>query len=199
MQTTCDKIDAGALRDRVCLLALGYDEEHRRWSWEPVLGCFLRVSAELSEKTNLFSKVGIGARDVSFVLRHWNDLSPANALSWDGPGGWEHCFITAVEPIDRLYDRVRCARVSLADCIAEANHEPTGPQFPGILTEKYVGHEQLDPLAVNIITYVLVTPKAVELKRGSIVEVDGVPYEVLTGHLLDQWKNEFEIGRTVDL
>lgn len=197
MKTTCDKVDAGILRDRVGVLRLQLDEISNSYEWTRIRS--IAAEAEVSGKSNLFSRVGIGARDVVFTVRHRDDLTCADALSWRGPAGWEHCFITEITPLDRLFDRVRCARVRLVDCVAEANHTPHGPEFPAVLTEKYVGHEQLEPLAVNVITYVLVTPKAVELKRGSIVEVGGVPYEVQVGHLLDEWKNEFEIVRTVDL
>lgn len=190
-------IDAGSLRDRLIILKFTFFPEENEWRW--VEAHASAGKAQLSEKKNLFSAVGIGARDVSFTVRHRADLTLANAIRWKGPEGWEHCFIASILPLDRRYDTVRCARVELARCLAEANHAPTGAYFPGVLAEKYVGHEQLDPLAVNTTTYVLVTPKAVELKRGSIVEVDGTPYQVLLGHYLDGWKNEFEIGRTEDL
>ena len=68
-----------------------------------------------------------------------------------------------------------------------------------MLTEKYVRYEQPDPYAVNRLTYVLVTPKAVVLQRGGLVTVNGVNYEVQTAHTLDQWKNEYEVFRTDDL
>lgn len=195
MRTTAQKIDAGQLRDLVEVLRL--DQVEQGYLWTPIGS--IRAEATLSDKSNYFARSGVGARDVGFVLRHRPALSLDNALRWRGPQGWEHCMITSITPIDRLYDSVRCARVRLRDCLAEANHTPPGPRFPGVLAEKYVRHEQLDPLAVNIITYVLVTPKAVELKRGSIVTVDGVAYEVQVGHLLDEWKNEFEIMKVVDL
>ena len=54
-------------------------------------------------------------------------------------------------------------------------------------------------MAVNTLTYVLVTPKAAALEPGSLAEVDGVPYEVQVAHTLDRWKNEYEIVRVVDL
>ena len=197
MLTTEGKVDTGALRERLRLLRLSYNDHADAWSWENLRG--LRAAAEVSERANLFSKVGIGAQGVTFTLRNVPDLTLADAFLWYGPGGWEHCFITLIEPADRLFIRVRCARVRTCACRALVEREKPGVWFPGVLTEKYVGHEQLDPLAINVICYVLVTPKAVELKRGSLVSVDGTPYEVQVGHLLDPWKNEFEIVRTVDL
>ena len=190
-------IDAGALRERLQVLELRHDAEANAWCW--VKARSTRASAVLSEKKNLFSSVGVGARDVTFTVRCRDGLTLENAISWHGRGGWEHCFITAITPIDRLHDAVRCARVSVADCLAEANHVPTGPRFPGILTEKYVSHDSPDLHDINTTCYVLITPKVIDLKRGSIVEIGGVPYHVLLGHYLDEYKNEYEIVREADL
>ena len=190
-------IDAGALRERLRVLELRHDAEANAWRWETAWNT--RASAALSEKRNLFSGVGVGARDVAFTLRRRDELTPHNAILWYGRGGWEHCFITAISPIDRLYDAVRCARVEILDCLAEANHAPTGARFPGVLTEKYVSHDSPDLHDINTTCHVLVTPKQIEMKRGSIVEVGGEPYHVMLGHYLDGFKNEYEIVREVDL
>lgn len=190
-------IDAGALRERLRVLTLRHDAEANAYRWETAWET--RASAALSEKRNLFSSVGVGARDVSFTMRRRDELTLHNAVAWYSRGDWEHCFITAITPVNRLYDAVRCARVEVADCLAGANHDPTGPRFPGILTEKYVSHDSPDLHDVNITCYVLVTPKAVELTNGSIALVGGVPYHVLLGHYLDGFKNEFEIVREDDL
>ena len=55
------------------------------------------------------------------------------------------------------------------------------------------------PYSTNAITYVLVTPKAIQLQRGGLVGVDGTNYEVQLAHVLDPWKNEYEIMRREDL
>ena len=61
------------------------------------------------------------------------------------------------------------------------------------------GEVHESPYSTNIITYVLVTPKAVTLQRGSVVSVNGTDYAVLLAHVLDPYKNEYEICRTEDL
>ena len=45
----------------------------------------------------------------------------------------------------------------------------------------------------------LVTPKAVRLTPGPLVEVDGVEWPIITPYELDPHKNEYELRRTVDL
>ena len=71
--------------------------------------------------------------------------------------------------------------------------------FPGVLTEKYVRHEQEWPMSVNELGLVLVTPKVITLCPGCLVEARGAAWEVLAPHELDPYKNEYEIGRRVDL
>ena len=68
-----------------------------------------------------------------------------------------------------------------------------------MLTEKHLKWEQPEPYSINRITYVLVTPKAIRLQRGGLVGVDGTNYEVQLAHVLDPWKNEYEIMRREDL
>ena len=60
-------------------------------------------------------------------------------------------------------------------------------------------HGQEWPMSVNELGLVLVTPKAVTLPPGGLVEARGALWEVLAPHELDAFKNEYEIGRTVDL
>ena len=45
----------------------------------------------------------------------------------------------------------------------------------------------------------LVTPKAIALTPGQLVEVDGTPWPVTLAHTLDLWHNEYELEREVDL
>ena len=74
-----------------------------------------------------------------------------------------------------------------------------GMTFPGVLTEKYARHGQEWPMSVNELGLVLVTPKAVKLRSGCLVEVRGSAWEVLVPHELDEYKNEYEIGKRADL
>ena len=80
-----------------------------------------------------------------------------------------------------------------------AEREAVVQTFPGVLTEKYVRHGQEWPMSVNELGLVLVTPKAVTLPPGGLVEARGALWEILAPHELDEFKNEYEIGRTVDL
>lgn len=165
------------------------EEEHGEvWEWQTVRRTWGRVT--LSERKNLYSVHGIGAAGVNVTLRR-QPLELGSALRWRG----QHCLITAIRPLSRLYLSVEAALVELSPC----RDPETGTRFPAVMTEEYVHHQQLEPMAVNTHRRVLVTPKVVHLAPGPLVEVDGTPWPVLTPYELDPHKNAYIIGRTVDL
>ena len=158
------------------------------------------AKAEKQNKANLFSKVGIGVQSVLFTLRK-QDLTLHNAFCWDG----KHCFLTDIKEIDRMYYEVMAALIEPIECrythvtttTDDLNNPVLGGEtavvFPGCVVEKYLGARQEQPQAVSEVTLVLVTPKIIELEAGSVVEVSGQEYEVMVGHVLDEYKNEYEI------
>lgn len=179
-------IDAGALNERIDVLELtqvggAYSWEVARRSW---------AKAELAARRNNFSVHGVGAAGVTFTVRR-QGITLANAIRWRG----RHCLLTAILPMGRLHYTVEAALAEVSQC----QDKYTGVTFPAILTEKYLRHDQLEPMAVNDLEYVLVTPKAIELTPGKLVEVDGTPHPIRVAHTLEPYKNEYEIGRRVDL
>lgn len=148
------------------------------------------AKAALTNKRNVFSVHGIGAAGVSFILRRY-PLTLNSAIRWQG----QHCFITSILPADYGHLTVEAALVVLSQC----RNPYTGETFPAVMTERYVGYQQLEPMAVNIHQRVLVTPKAVRLDPGPLVEVDGVAWPIATPYELDPHKNEYVLQRTVDL
>ena len=60
------------------------------------------------------------------------------------------------------------------------------------------GFDRESPQA-KMLAKLLVTPKAVTLQRGGVVAVNGTDYAVQLAHVLDPYKNEYEICRTEDL
>lgn len=182
-------VGAGNLSEPVRVLDFR-ETEPGRWAWVPVRRAWAQV--EQTAKTNLFSKVGVGARDAAVVLRK-QPLTLNQALSWKG----QHLFLTSITDRGRMHLDVQAALVDLVECQADPVED--GPHFPGVLTEKYVQHEQLEPMSLNELRCVLVTPKAIELQRGHAVSVNGMLWEVLVRHTLDAYKNEYEIGRVDEL
>lgn len=190
MTKTDSGVEVGRLGERVEVLELlkTTTRDSTAYTWEPVRRTWAR--AELMTRTNVYSVHGLGAAGVSFTLRR-QILDLDSALRWRG----RHCLITSIWPLGRLYLTVEAALVVLSQC----RNPRTGDSFPAVMTERYVGHQQLEPMAVNTHQRVLVTPKAVKLAAGPLVEVDGTPWPIITPYELDPHKNEYALERTIDL
>lgn len=181
-----------ALKDRVQVLELGYDMSMNTFAWAKKRQIW--AAAEQDTRSNLFSSVGVGARGVTFTIRRSPSLTLHNAFRWRG----RHCFLTSIVDGDPGFQVVKAALCEPAECLQNADRDPRGCWFPGILTEKYVGHEQLDPHAEVTGDFVLVTPKTVRLAPGSWVTVSGDYFLVRVPHELDPFKNEYEVRRKED-
>ena len=190
MTKTDSGVEVGRLSERVEVQELlkTTGGSGAAWTWETVRKTW--AQAELMTRPNVYSVHGLGAAGVTFTLRR-QPLDLDSALWWRG----QHCLITAIRPLGRLYLTVEAALVVLSRCRSPR----TGEAFPAVMTEKYVRHEQLEPMAVNTHQRVLVTPKAVRLTPGPLVEVDGVEWPITTPYELDPHKNEYALERTIDL
>lgn len=191
-------MQAGELNRPVSILwltqeSMSYDWTQQKETW-----------AKVEQKTakNLFSQIGIGTDTVIFTVRK-QDITLHNAICWRG----EHYFLTNILEDSGMYYVVTAARVYLKTCavthiITEKNElkNPVAVKsetitFPAVLTEKYLGFEQKEPQAVTETTYVLVTPKVIELSISDLVDISGKKYCVQVAHTLDEYKNEYEIYR----
>ena len=200
-------MDAGSLRERLQVLTL-MEDPAGTWTWQPVRQA--RAQAELTTRSNLFSSVGIGARGAELVLRA-QPLTLHQALLW----GEQHLFITAILPEGRLHLRVHAALVEPVACLAIRTEDTVGAAgrpvteetlrltFPGVLTEKYVRYEREETHDESDVSYVLVTGKPIALQAGDLVTVQTGPaagvYHVTACHVLDEYKNEYEIARRGDV
>ncbi len=204
-------VDVGSLNERLEVLEL-QETEPGVWSWQVVKKLWSDIT--LSQKTNLFSSVGIGARGAELIVRHPSpDLHHALRRTGSQP---QHLFLTAIVPYNRMYDKVTSALVTPAKCSASRIDSGVGvagrPQivetmhvtFPAILTERYWKQlDQKETHAEYAVRYVLVTPKPIVLQDGDLVEVhdgDAVGvYYVTACHMLDAYKNEYEIDKKGDV
>lgn len=187
------------LSERADILTLREVGGGVQFSWVPQACTWCK--SEPKTQGNIFSKIGISARTIVFTMYRRN-ITPKNALRWKG----QFCFITDVVP-DGIYLIVTAALVQPTRCIAERIASKTGDNnlvtedeqpvvgFPGVLTEKYLNYSKDEPHNANEITFVLVTPKQVQLKSGDIVVTEECSYNVIACHTLDGYKNEYEIRR----
>ncbi len=178
----------GEFRDRLTKLRLQAAQKEITWQSFGKLW----AKAERQSTGNIFSSVGLSAESWSFTVRT-QDLTMADALDFNG----YHHFITSIERTKPGFWVIQTARVRIVNC--KVRTEDGGASFPAALTEKYIRHAQQLPMAVNTTTFVLVTPKIVDLEEGGLVEVEGPLYEIQIAHRLDDFKNEFEIVRKEDL
>lgn len=162
------------------------------YAWEKARRTW--AAAEQDDRKSLFSSVGVGTRGVTFTIRKSWTLTLHNAFLWRG----RFCFLTSIVDGDPGFQVVRAALCEPSECQKDADRDPAGCRFPGVLTEKYVGHEQLDPHAEVTGDLVLVTPKAVTLAPGSWVTVGDRYFLVRVPHELNPFKNEYEIRRKED-
>ncbi len=198
-----------SLTQRVQVLELGYDADTHTYAWHEARRTW--AAAEQDARSNLFSSVGVGARGVTFTIRRSRTLTLHNAFLWRK----QFCFLTSIVDGDpgfqevkaALCDPVPCGAVHRRSGLGAGNRpqtvEETEVSFPGILTEKYVRYAPEETYAKTETAYVLVTPKLISLSPGDLVTVregaaEGV-YNVQVCHVLDPFKNEYEIVRRQDV
>lgn len=195
-------MDAGIFKEQMQVLKL--EKAGNSWDWS-VSGT-IWGKAEIQEKPALFSKTGVGANGIKFMIRK-RDLTLKNALKWRG----RHCFLTYLQEINRMYLSVSAALIEPQKCMVahqsygkdEFNRPTVSEQqtifFPGILTEKYLRFSQEEPQGNTENTMVLITPKVITLASGEFVTVGETDYSVQICHDLDEYKNEYEIYRKRDV
>ena len=175
------------------------------FEWEPVKT--IPVKMEPQTKTNLFSKVGIGAKTMLFTLRKTAGIRLFCAFRVSG----QFYFLTDIQQEGGILLKITAAVIEPITCCLlrrsetlDAYKRPVYGQpqpvltFPAILTEKYLGFVQREPMAQTEKTFVLVTPKAFALETGDLMEIGEKRYAVQVCHMLDEYKNEYEITRKED-
>ena len=197
-------VNARTFRHRVEVLEL--KETASGFAW--VSAGTRAAAVQQDSKRNLFSSVGLGRPTIRFTMRRCG-LTLHQALRLHGM----HCFLTEITPItgDRHFMTVTAALVEPVPCsvirrvrvrdpvlLRPTLEEERTVGFPACLTEKYVKFDAGIPNSVTEQCYVLVTPKAVQLRAGELVHVRDEPWRVQTHHELDDYKNEYEIVREED-
>lgn len=168
----------------------------------------LWVHMQRKNSSNLFSKVGIGAKTVLFTMRKTSGVSLFSALRVNG----RFYFLTDIVDADPIQWEITAADIQPVTCSTDRT-EPTIDEykrrqfdeskdhvvtFPGILTEKYLGFEQQNPMGRLTTTFVLVTPKIIALEDRDLVTIGDDTFDVQVAHCLDEYKNEYEIIRRED-
>ncbi len=189
--------NAGEISEKTRVLSLVKDNEAYRFNRGPIV----MARVEYTDRVNIFSKVGIGAKTIKFHTRKPN-ITLFNALEWKD----KHYFISDIKEHNRAYLEITTAQIEPRECkyiknttIKDELNRPkssleTVLTFPGYLIEKYLGYQQLAPQAQNDMTFVLVTPKVIKLEVGDLIKIGEKTYNVRIVHDLVEYKNEYEIN-----
>lgn len=196
-------MDPGKLRKRGSILKLVSDGDSLAWTaWKQVY-----LTVKETGKKNLFSRVGIGTDGAEIILRE-QPLTLNDAILWEN----QHYFLTDIvkEGIHPVYLKLQSARITPKTVTVKRNEvkkgknntplreEKTVGSFPGCVTEKYLGSSAEESHIEREIRFVVVAPKAALYQAGDIFEIEGNRYRVMVVHLLEPYKNEYEIQRTED-
>ena len=199
-------MNAGELRWQADVLEL-LEIEPNEFAWRQKIRIWVKVEHQTAR--SIFSNNTIMQRTVKLMIRAFPELSLYNALLLLSDAG-EHCFLTdinkdapgvylltavIVEPVKCKAERTTTGKGAL-NRPEVTKHQPL--IFPGVLTEKYLRQTQEEPMSVSEAQYVLVTPKAISLDIGELVYINNLPYEIVIPHILDQYKNEYEVLRRSD-
>ena len=163
------------------------------WEWKEYRKAWAKVTC--ANGLAIYANSGVGGREAEFILRR-QSFTLADAISWKD----QFCLPTSITTLGPGHLKVKVALVTPRICQGTERETQRKIQFPAVVTEKYQGHEQLEPMAQNAVRLVLVTPSVVKLKLGSLVTVgeDKAPWWVKIAHEMDPDKHEYEIDRTVE-
>lgn len=196
------------LKHQIEILELKKDEETGNYAWVQRKERWADV--ELDTRKNIFSEIGIGARGATILIRPDHELTLHQAMRWQG----QFLFLTSIilgERRDR--QEIKAAICYPATLTAkhqartgrDAMNRPMVEQqstldFPGILTEMYYRNESDEIIRKATQRRVLVTPKAIVLRAGDLVQQGSeAPYTVRQVLDLDPYKNEYVIERQEDV
>ena len=176
------------LSERANILTLREIGGGVQFSWVPQACIWCK--SELKTQGNIFSKIGISARTIVFTMYR--------RIITDVVSDGIYLIVTAalVQPTRCIAKRI-VSNTGDNNLVTEEEQSVVG--FPGVLTEKYLNYSKDEPHDVNEITFVLVTPKQVQLKSGDIVLTEECSYNVIACHTLDGYKNEYEIQRRKEI
>lgn len=180
-------MQTGDLREKVTLLTLQKDGDV--WTYQDSKTVY--AAANVSDRGTILSGMGMGARAAEMTFRAANAPGLMQALKWRG----DVYIVSTVVPDLKLWTTVTAAKIELRTTKVKG-----GITFPGIVLEKYVRWATGKPMDTTSESYLLVTPKAIELEEADVLSIDGLgTYHVTAIHRADSAKNEYEVERSVDL
>lgn len=195
----------GQLNERIEIL--DYILKEKRYVWEKKKAIWSNI--EQDQKINIFSGYAKAGTTTLFAVRE-QEIGMCNVILYQE----KYYLITGLKKLDRMYAQVQTAKLPVYDCQytrynpdniildkynRPTNTNPTVTQFQGMLAEKYLGSQAETPQTVSEMGYILLTPKVIQLEQNEVVTISEGDYVIKSCHLLDEYKNEYEILRRKDV
>ena len=195
----------GQLDQRIEIL--DYILKNEKYIWDKKKAIWSYV--EQDQKINIFSGYAKAGTTTLFVVRE-QEIGMCNVILYQG----KYYLITGLKKLDRMYAQAQTAKLPVYDCqytrynpnniILDNYNRPTNTnstvtQFQGMLAEKYLGSQAETPQTISETGYILLTPKVIQLEQNEVVTISEGDYVIKSCHLLDEYKNEYEILRRKDV
>lgn len=196
------------LTEKIEILTLVQDDDTGNIAWAPSRKRWASVT--LDTRRNIFSIVGVGTRGATVVIRTDLRLTLHQAIRWRG----EFLHLTAIA-LNQERDRQEIkaaictpvtvtakpqARTGRGEFNRPVVEQQSAYTFPGILSEMYHQNEADEVFRKETLRRVLVTPKAVILRAGDLVQKgEEAPYTVRQVMDLECYKNEYVLERREDV
>lgn len=186
---------------------LDYVQQDGRYAWKKKKAIWSHV--EQDQKINIFSGYAKAGTTTLFTVRE-QEIGMRNVISYQG----KYYLITGLKKLDRMYAQAQTAKLPVYDCQytnynpdniildnynRPTNTNPTVIRFQGMLAEKYLGSQVEKPQTIGEIRYILLVPKVITLEQNDIVTISEEEYAVEACHVLDEYKNEYEIVSRKDV
>jgi head-tail adaptor len=196
-------MNPGMLNKRISIQKLISSKiEYESFLWE--LESKLWAHKKVENRRCVFSKFGMSSDTTTvFTVRFNKNLNKNFSIVH------ENDFYIIVSIIDtedkKQIQEVTAAKVILKTCeiirlVSEKGllNRPKDElkkiyEFPCCLAEKYIRNIQENVQSIIDETYILITPKGINIDNGDLAVIDGVTYNILTSHTLDEFRNEYEI------
>lgn len=193
-------MNPGLLKERISIM--DYVLKDEIYQWVKVFESNSKVEREFKRK--IFSKFGFGTDETTkFTVRFNNKIDAKKAILYRN----NHYLLSSEDNVDNRNRFQEITTVKIEPKLFEAKRniinkdELNRPvqelkiiyKFYCYLLEKYVGYSQEKINNTTTETFVLITPKIINLKVGDIVTFNDINYNVEVTHILDEDTNEYEI------
>lgn len=195
-------MNPGELKERLIIQSLV--QNGNLYTWIGSDNSKLWTKKEVEDKKCVYSSLGQAADlTTRFIIRYNKNITKHNSIIHNG----NHYVIASILDIGNkhCYLEVKTAQVTPIMCelrrysgqldvLNRPIKEPsTVMTFPAYVTEKHIKYNA-EYYANVAEMYILITPKIVQPNLGDLVVINNIKYNIQAAHLMDVYRNEYEIA-----